>query len=194
MLFEEQRTNAKAMDSEKKPKRPRIGIAPEASVDKADTSRYEKVNYPEPGTARDENSPRPRTFTDRPYQQRSYSQDREGGYNQNRQGYQPRQTGYSQNRQQGGYGRQQYPYNQGYNQGYRQQHNPYQQNADSNAESKTAENKAEEMQHSEGRPTGYNQNRQGGYNQNRQGGYQQSRQSGYNQNRQSGYNQNRQGG
>ncbi len=166
------------MDVEKKPKRPRIGAAPDlnqASDASDNATRYEKVNYPEPG--------QPRENTERTYQPRSYSN--EGGYTPRPTGYQPRHTGYNQNRQQG--------YNSGYHQGYRQQPQGFQQNTDSKpTEGQNTEYRQEG--YNQNRQSGYNQNRQGGYNQNRQGGYNQNRQGGYNQNRQGGYNQNRQGG
>ena len=162
------------MDAEKKPKRPRIGAGPDlnpASDATDNATRYEKVNYPEPG--------QPRENTERTYQPRTYSN--EGGYTPRPTGYQPRQTGYSQNRQ---------GYHSGYQQGYRQQSQGFQQNP---------EGKLNEGQSSEYRQQGgYNQNRPGGYNQNRQqGGYNQNRQQGgYNQQggygQQGGYQQNRQ--
>ena len=193
------------MDAEKKPKRPRIGapIDPNPGSEHSENAnRYEKVNYPEPGTQRDA-SQRPRTFgTERPsYQNRQFG-NQEGGYQPRQTGYRQQNGGFSQNRQQNGYGRQGYS---GYqHQGYRQQPQAFRQNADaSGAEAKQENSSSENSTKTEGQQQGeyqprYNQNRQGGYNnQNRQGGYNnQNRQGGYNnQNRQGGYNnQNRQGG
>ncbi len=189
------------MDAEKKPKRPRIGapIDPNPGSEHSENAnRYEKVNYPEPGTQRDA-SQRPRTFgTERPsYQNRQFG-NQEGGYQPRQTGYRQQNGGFSQNRQQNGYGRQGYS---GYqHQGYRQQPQAFRQNADaSGAEAKQENSSSENSTKTEGQQQGeyqprYNQNRQGGYNnQNRQGGYNnQNRQGGYNnQNRQGGYKQNR---
>ncbi len=180
------------MDAEKKPKRPRIGapIDPNPGSEHSENAnRYEKVNYPEPGTQRDA-SQRPRTFgTERPsYQNRQFG-NQEGGYQPRQTGYRQQNGGFSQNRQQNGYGRQGYS---GYqHQGYRQQPQAFRQNADaSGAEAKQENSSSENSTKTEGQQQGeyqprYNQNRQGGYNnQNRQGGYN-------NQNRQGGYKQNR---
>ncbi len=163
----------KAMDAEKKPKRPRIGSTPElnAGTENSDHSnRYEKVNYPEPGQPRDPDAQRPRTYTDRQsgYQQNRFNPSYQpGGYRQQPQQFQQGADGEMKTGdaygQQGNDGQSRYNRQGGYNQN---------------------------------RPGGYNQNnRQGGYNQNRQGGYNQNRPGGYNQNnRQGGYNQNRPGG
>ncbi len=162
----------KAMDAEKKPKRPRIGSTPElnAGTENSDHSnRYEKVNYPEPGQPRDPDAQRPRTYTDRQsgYQQNRFNPSYQpGGYRQQPQQFQQGADGEMKTGdaygQQGNDGQSRYNRQGGYNQN---------------------------------RQGGYNQNRQGGYNQNRQGGYNQNRPGGYNQNnRQGGYNQNRPGG
>ncbi len=161
----------KAMDAEKKPKRPRIGSTPELNTgtENSDHSnRYEKVNYPEPGQPRDPDAQRPRTYTDRQsgYQQNRFNPSYQpGGYRQQPQQFQQGADGEMKTGdaygQQGNDGQSRYNRQGGYNQN---------------------------------RQGGYNQNRQGGYNQNRQGGYNQNRQGGYNQNRPGGYNQNRQGG
>ena len=169
------------MESEKKPKRPRIGaIIPPAQNDEqrkeGGENRYEKVNYPGDGTGyKPSYQPRPR-------------------YNPN-QGYQNRDS----------YQRPQYDNNQG---GYQRYNN---QNAEGQAAEGEQQPQQNPGYNNQNRQGGYNnQNRQGGYNnQNRQGGYNnQNRQGGYNnQNRQGGYNnqnrnnrpggynnQNRQGG
>ena len=162
----------KAMDAEKKPKRPRIGSTPElnAGTENSDHSnRYEKVNYPEPGQPRDPDAQRPRTYTDRQsgYQQNRFNPSYQpGGYRQQPQQFQQGADGEMKTGdaygQQGNDGQSRYNRQGGYNQN---------------------------------RQGGYNQNRQGGYNNNRQGGYNQNRPGGYNQNnRQGGYNQNRPGG
>ena len=159
----------KAMDAEKKPKRPRIGSTPElnAGTENSDHSnRYEKVNYPEPGQPRDPDAQRPRTYTDRQsgYQQNRFNPSYQpGGYRQQPQQFQQGADGEMKTGdaygQQGNDGQSRYNRQGGYNQN---------------------------------RQGGYNQNRQGGYNQNRPGGYNQNnRQGGYNQNRPGGYNQNR---
>lgn len=200
------------MDTEKKPKRPRIGASLAASQAEGTEGegRYEKVNYPgdNAGYNPAERVQRPNYGGYQPRQQYGgYNNNRQAGYNRYNnyapQGYQPRQynapqaveganvegadTSVAQNPQQeGGYQpRQNYQPRQG---GYNNQ-NRY-----------------------NNRQGGYNNNRQGGYNnqnrynnyqprynqnpgdQNMEGGYQPRRQNqGYNNNRQGGYN-NRQGG
>ena len=155
------------MESEKKPKRPRIGaIIPPAQNDEqrkeGGENRYEKVNYPGDGTGyKPSYQPRPRYNPNQGYQNRNY---------QNRDSYQ----------------RPQYDNNQG---GYQRYNNQ-------NTEGQAAEGEQQPQQNpgynNQNRQGGYNNHRQGGYNQNRQGGYN-NRQGGYN-NRQGGYNNNRQGG
>ncbi len=185
------------MEEAKKSKRPRIG-APGLNVSSSENgeneSRYEKVNYPSDAPRQSEDG---QEREQRPYQQRNYgyNQNRQGGYQQRNQGYnqggyQQRNMGYSQN----GYQQRNQGYGQQRNQGYNQNHQQggYQQNQENSFQQRPAG-----MQQ---RPSGYNQNRQqGGYGQNRQqGGYGQNRQQGgYGQNRQQGgYRQqnNRQGG
>ena len=160
------------MESEKKPKRPRIGaIIPPAQNDEqrkeGGENRYEKVNYPGAGTGyKPSYQPRPRYNPNQGYQNRNY---------QNRDSYQ----------------RPQYDNNQGGYQRYNKQ----------NAEGQAAEGEQQPQQNpsytNQNRQGGYNnQNRQGGYNNqnrnNRPGGYNnQNRQGGYNNNRKN-YNQNRQ--
>ena len=157
----------KAMDAEKKPKRPRIGSTPElnAGTENSDHSnRYEKVNYPEPGQPRDPDAQRPRTYTDRQsgYQQNRFNPSYQpGGYRQQPQQFQQGADGEMKTGdaygQQGNDGQSRYNRQGGYNQN---------------------------------RQGGYNQNRPGGYNQNnRQGGYNQNRPGGYNQNRLNNRNQ-----
>ncbi len=181
------------MEEAKKSKRPRIG-APGLNVSSSENGenelRYEKVNYPSDAPRQSEDG---QEREQRPYQQRNYgyNQNRQGGYQQRNQGYnqggyQQRNMGYSQN----GYQQRNQGYGQQRNQGYNQNHQQggYQQNQENSFQQRPAG-----MQQ---RPSGYNQNRQqGGYGQNRQGGYNQNRQQGgYGQNRQQGYNQNRQQG
>ncbi len=134
----------KAMDAEKKPKRPRIGSTPElnAGTENSDHSnRYEKVNYPEPGQPRDPDAQRPRTYTDRQsgYQQNRFNPSYQpGGYRQQPQQFQQGADGEMKTGdaygQQGNDGQSRYNRQGGYNQN---------------------------------RQGGYNQNRPGGYNQNR---------------------------
>ena len=149
----------KAMDAEKKPKRPRIGSTPELNTgtENSDHSnRYEKVNYPEPGQPRDPDAQRPRTYTDRQsgYQQNRFNPSYQpGGYRQQPQQFQQGADGEMKTGdaygQQGNDGQSRYNRQGGYNQN---------------------------------RPGGYNQNnRQGGYNQNRPGGYNQNRLNNRNQ-------------
>lgn len=154
------------MESEKRAKRPRIGVSNREGM----TERYEKVEYKRGGeegrSSYGANTERPHFSRNNNYGEgggnRSYANERPNNYG-NRQG------GYNQNRQ-GGYGnnrRNNYNnaprYNQDYNrnneggEGYQQR--PYGENE---------------------RPYYPKQNRQGGYNQNRQGGYGNNR---YNQNR-----------
>ena len=173
------------MESEKKPKRPRIGaIIPPAQNDEqrkeGGENRYEKVNYPGDGTGyKPSYQPRPRYNPNQGYQNRNY---------QNRDSYQ----------------RPQYDNNQG---GYQRYNNQNAEGQAAEGEQQPQQNPGYNNQNRQGgynnhRPGGYNQNRQGGYN-NRQGGYNNNRQGGYNNynnrqggynNRQGGYNNNRQGG
>ncbi|MCH5226615.1 MAG: RNA-binding S4 domain-containing protein [Muribaculaceae bacterium] len=199
------------MDSEKKPKRPRIGsVTPSGNhEDGSAETRYEKVNYPNDEKRNEGNRPYP---SRQGFQNRGY----QGGY-QNRQGGFQRNPGYQNYQGYQGY--------QNYQAGQHQE--DMTDNAAENGE--VDEQPKEAYQPRQGvyqprqnyqgrqyqnRQGGYNQggyqNRQGGYNlggyQNRQGGYNQggyqNRQGGYNQggyqNRQGGYNQggyqNRQGG
>ncbi len=152
-------------NNEKKPKRPRIGEM-RISGDQQDRPRFERPAYNnnrnESNGENTEGQQRP--YQPRPYQPRPYNNfNRQGGYNNNRQG------GYNNYNRQGAYNNP-----NGYN-GNRQggYNNPNRQGGYNN----------------QNRQGGYNnQNRQGGYN-NRQGGYNnQNRQGGYNNNRQGGYN------
>ncbi|MCH5229927.1 MAG: RNA-binding S4 domain-containing protein [Muribaculaceae bacterium] len=183
------------MDSEKKPKRPRIGSVPPStnSEEGSQETRYEKVNYPNSqrrsfqsgyqnrqGYQRNQNYPNYQGYQGgyQNYQQSHQDTPSENDHevtdqtnnDQPQEAYQPRQGVYQprQNFQP----RRQFQNDRGYQQrgNYQNRQGGYNQG-------------------------GYNQNRQGGYNQggynqNRQGGYQ-NRQGGYNQ---GGYNQNRQGG
>ncbi len=197
------------MDAEKKPKRPRIGATSDAGEGAESSARFEKVNYPEPGARRTPDAtPRPRTFTDRPYQPRT-SYGSEGGYQPRQTGYQPRQTGYS-NQQGNGYGRQSYT---GYQQpGYNRPSQSYQSHAAEGTSTDGASSEQKTDTKDEGqtgyqprqtgyqrqqggyqqRPGGYQPRQQGGYQQ-RPGGYQPRQQGGYQQ-RPGGYQQNRPGG
>ena len=130
------------MESEKKPKRPRIGaIIPPAQNDEqrkeGGENRYEKVNYPGDGTGyKPSYQPRPRYNPNQGYQNRNY---------QNRDSYQ----------------RPQYDNNQG---GYQRYNNQ-------NAEGQAAEGEQQPQQNpgynNQNRQGGYNNNRKN-YNQNRQ--------------------------
>ena len=171
------------MESEKKPKRPRINSAASLSQDNGEgEGTYEKVNYPSAqGERRDYGDGQQRSYQGRP----SY---RQGGYNsQNRQG------GYRSYDRQNSY----------QSQGYQRPQAPSASAAEGADSESASEQTAQQPQQShtyhnrpyQNRQGGYNNNRQGGYNNNRQGGYNNNRQGGYNQNRQGGYNnQNRQGG
>jgi 23S rRNA pseudouridine2605 synthase len=183
------------METEKKPKRPRIGMP--ANSDPNDTeSRYEKVNYP----LHDENhqnADQQSTGAQRPaHQNRNYTQGYQRPYNNNY-------------RQGGGY--QQRPYNnyqQGYNRNFQEQDpaNATSEKPAEGAEEQThqsEDNNFQQRQNYQQRSYNpnyrQNNNYQGGYNNNRQGGYNNNRQNynpnrqNYNQNRQN-YNNNRQGG
>jgi 23S rRNA pseudouridine2605 synthase len=181
--------NFLTMEEAKKSKRPRIGV-PGMNVSSSENgeneSRYEKVNYPSDSNRQGSDG---QEREQRPYQQRNY------GYNQNRQGGYNRQEGYG---RQGGY----QPRNQNYNQGgYNRQPGGYSQNRQQGGYGQPRQG-GYQQQNGENnyqqRPSGYSQPRQqGGYNQNRQqNGYGQPRQQGgYNQNRQQGgYGQQRQQG
>jgi 23S rRNA pseudouridine2605 synthase len=182
------------METEKKPKRPRIGMP--ANSDPNDTeSRYEKVNYP----LHDENhqnADQQSTGAQRPaHQNRNYTQGYQRPYNNYRQG--------------GGY--QQRPYNnyqQGYNRNFQEQDpaNATSEKPAEGAEEQTRQSEDNNFQQRQNyQQRSYNpnyrqnNNYQGGYNNNRQGGYNNNRQNynpnrqNYNQNRQN-YNNNRQGG
>ena len=155
MLFKERIR----MESEKKPKRPRIGtnINSQATDNTEASARYEKVNYQE-GYNPTDRQQRPRYGSERQYQPRSYNNYRQERYD-NRNSY-GNQYGYSQN-----------------------QHNRYQQEiAGENASSIES---GEQIQENGYTPRqnyqpqrGYNN--RGGYNNNRQGGYNNYNQNGYN--------------
>ena len=209
------------MDSEKKPKRPRIaaGMSTSASEVGDTENRYEKVNYPSAGAQPSGDG------IERPqgYQPRTQGyQPRTQGYQPRTQGYQPRTQGY-QPRQQGGY----QPRQQGYGQNrYNTHYNPggYQPrtadtagDADNKPKDPTAADGTTE--HAEGqayqpqpgyqprsqgyqpRQSGYQprtqgyQPRQQGYGQPRQqGGYQPRQQGGYQPRQHGGYQSRQQGG
>lgn len=197
------------METEKKPKRPRIGanFSGQSTDNNEGETRYEKVNYPANNSGYTPTEQRPQmrqSYNDRPYQPRPYNNyNRQGGYNNNRgynnYGYQQNQynqasqnpTGegvataaegavVSVNPQEGGYTPQQgYQPQQGYN-------NRGYNNRGYNNNRQGYNNRG----YNNNRQGGYNNNRQGGYN-NRQGGYNNYQQGGYNN---GGYNNNRQGG
>ena len=160
------------MESEKRAKRPRIGVSNREGM----TERYEKVEYKRGGeeghTSYGANTERPH-YSRNNYGEggnRSYTNDRPNNYGNRQGGYgQNRQGGYNQNRQ-GGYGNnRRNPYNNGprYNQDY-------------NRNNEGGEGYQPRSYGDTERPYYPKQNRQGGYNQNRQGGYGNNR---YNQNR-----------
>lgn len=160
------------MESEKRAKRPRIGVSNREGM----TERYEKVEYKRGGeeghTSYGANTERPH-YSRNNYGEggnRSYTNDRPNNYGNRQGGYgQNRQGGYNQNRQ-GGYGNnRRNPYNNGprYNQDY-------------NRNNEGGEGYQPRSYGDNERPYYPKQNRQGGYNQNRQGGYGNNR---YNQNR-----------
>ena len=184
------------MEAEKKPRRPRIStMSNMASNDNADGERYEKVSYGNDG--------------ERTQGQRSYNNDRQGGYQRPYNNYQQRNNGYNRNNN----------YSNHYDRSnYNNHGNSYQQQASSAAEGDTEKSESTTesgYQSQQGyqprqnayqprqnayqpRQNNYNNNRQGGYNNNRnQGGYNNRNQGGYNNNRnnQGGYNnRNNQGG
>ena len=160
------------MESEKRAKRPRIGVSNREGM----TERYEKVEYKRGGeeghTSYGANTERPH-YSRNNYGEggnRSYTNDRPNNYGNRQGGYgQNRQGGYNQNRQ-GGYGNnRRNTYNNGprYNQDY-------------NRNNEGGEGYQPRSYGGNERPYYPKQNRQGGYNQNRQGGYGNNR---YNQNR-----------
>ena len=115
---------------EKKPKRPRIGVAKPA-IEDTETQHYARPEHTDaPQAEGDEAAQAPQAGG---YQQGGYNprygQQRQGGYNP-RYGQQPRQQGgynprYGQRPQQGGYGHQQRPYGQRPQQGGYGQQRPY---------------------------------------------------------------------
>ena len=160
------------MESEKRAKRPRIGVSNREGM----TERYEKVEYKRGGeeghTSYGANTERPH-YSRNNYGEggnRSYTNDRPNNYGNRQGGYgQNRQGGYNQNRQ-GGYGNnRRNTYNNGprYNQDY-------------NRNNEGGEGYQPRSYGDNELPYYPKQNRQGGYNQNRQGGYGNNR---YNQNR-----------
>ena len=160
------------MESEKRAKRPRIGVSNREGM----TERYEKVEYKRGGeeghTSYGANTERPH-YSRNNYGEggnRSYTNDRPNNYGNRQGGYgQNRQGGYNQNRQ-GGYGNnRRNTYNNGprYNQDY-------------NRNNEGGEGYQPRSYGDNERPYYPKQNRQGGYNQNRQGGYGNNR---YGQNR-----------
>ena len=160
------------MESEKRAKRPRIGVSNREGM----TERYEKVEYKRGGeeglTSYGANTERPH-YSRNNYGEggnRSYTNDRPNNYGNRQGGYgQNRQGGYNQNRQ-GGYGNnRRNTYNNGprYNQDY-------------NRNNEGGEDYQPRSYGDNERPYYPKQNRQGGYGNNRQGGYGNNR---YGQNR-----------
>lgn len=152
------------MESEKRAKRPRIGVSNREGM----TERYEKVEYKRGGeeghTSYGANTERPH-YSRNNYGEggnRSYTNDRPNNYG-NRQG------GYNQNRQ-GGYGN-----NRRNNYG-----NAPRYNQDYNRNNEGGEGYQPRSYGENERPYYPKQNRQGGYGNNRQGGYGNNR---YGQNR-----------
>ncbi|MBO4965720.1 MAG: RNA-binding S4 domain-containing protein [Muribaculaceae bacterium] len=203
------------MDTEKKPKRPRIGASLGTHItDNQSSDRYEKVNYQgeekaaepngfaqhssQPAYRRPYNSgyqPRQQNYQNRfnPYDRQNAQADdsaqesHEGASaNEYREGgYQPRQGGY-QPRQQGGY--------QNRQGGYQNRQGGY-QNRQQGGYQPRQQGEYQNRQQGGDQPRqqgGYQPRQQGGYQNRQQGGYQPRQQGGY-QNRQGGY-QNRQGG
>ena len=135
------------MEAEKKPKRPRISSASTAAAsDNNEGDRYEKVNYPGDG--------------ERPQAQRSYNNDRQGGYQRPYGGYQQRNSGYNRNNN----------YSNHYDRPSYGNHNSYQQQSAQAAEGDSDKSETSTESGYQAQQGGY-QPRQGGY-QPRQGAYQ----------------------
>ena len=167
------------MESEKKPKRPRIGSL-NTSIDSADQeNRYRPLSQNDNSEATktsegDASGYQQRENSYQPYQRREGSyqpyQRREGGYQPRQNNYGNQQGGY-QNRQQGGYQqRNNYGQNRGYQQNGYQRQNYNQQNGDQ-------------------QQGGYQPRQQGGYQQRNNNGYQQRPNNGYQQRNNNGYQQ-----
>ena len=160
------------MESEKRAKRPRIGVSNREGM----TERYEKVEYKRGGeeghTSYGANTERPH-YSRNNYDEggnRSYTNDRPNNYGNRQGGYgQNRQGGYGNNRQ-GGYGN-----NRRNNYG-----NAPRYNQDYNRNNEGGEGYQPRSYGENERPYYPKQNRQGGYGNNRQGGYGNNR---YGQNR-----------
>ncbi|MDE6447955.1 MAG: RNA-binding S4 domain-containing protein, partial [Muribaculaceae bacterium] len=172
------------MDSEKKPKRPRIGSL-NASIDSTDQeNRYRPMSGDDHASTAEGQGDAASSASGYQPRQQGYQpyQRREGGYQpyQRREGgYQPRNNGYNrQNADQQGQG------------GYqpRQNHNGYgqprQNQGYGNYNRQNNHNNGYGQQRQQG---GYQPRQQGGYGQNQQGGYQPRQQGGYGQNQQGGY-------
>jgi len=147
-------------NSEKKPKRPRIGETREAATDGQETPRFEKVSYNMSQTS-DHTADGERTGGD-------VSSDQDSrGYQPRQGGYQPRP--YNNNNRQGGYR----PYGNNRQGGYQQR--PYGNNRQGGY------NRYNNGGYQQG---GYNNNRQGGYhryNNNEAGGYSRTPRADFNQ-------------
>ena len=192
------------MDTEKKPKRPRIGATP-IGGSPIEQSHYEKVNFggdtPHPATDNGREGYQPRPYQPHPYQGGYQQRPRMNTYGQGASYNKPQGDGedaingesndvqqpYSNyrphNDRSGGYQPRQQGYQQG---GYQQRQQGYQQGG------------YQQRQPGGYQQGGYQQRQQGGYQQGgyqrQQGGYQPRQQSGYQQRQPGGYQQRQQGG
>ncbi len=183
------------MESEKRAKRPRIGMSNREGM----TDRYEKVEYRR--NEGGENRPAyNNVHQDRPHYSRN-NFNGEGGnrsYNNDRgNGYGNRQGGYNNNRQ-GGYNNRRNNYNNGYNNTprYNQEYNTTEQQGEGyQSQQSYGDGEQRPRFQKQNRPGGYgNNNRQGGYGNNHQGGGYGNRQQGGsygNSNNRGGYGNNR---
>ena len=188
------------MESEKKPKRPRIGSL-NTSIDSADQeNRYRPLSQNDNSEATktsegDASGYQQRENSYQPYQRREGSyqpyQRREGGYQPRQNNYGNQQGGY-QNRQQGGYQqRNNYGQNRGYQQNGYQRQNYNQQNGDQQQGGYQPRQQGGYQQ----RPNnGYQPRQQGGYQQRPNNGYQPRPNNGYQQRPNNGYQPRQQGG
>ena len=192
------------MDTEKKPKRPRIGATP-IGGSPIEQSHYEKVNFggdtPHPATDNGREGYQPRPYQPHPYQGGYQQRPRMNTYGQGASYNKPQGDGedaingesndvqqpYSNyrphNDRSGGYQPRQQGYQQG---GYQQRQQGYQQGG------------YQQRQPGGYQQGGYQQRQPGGYQQGgyqrQQGGYQPRQQSGYQQRQPGGYQQRQQGG
>ena len=179
------------MDSnEKKGKRPRIGVRP-VNADQPEGRQEASANdfnaqsdHAQQGDLQERRQSYGNSYGNRPYQQRPYNNNRQGGYGNNNR-YGNNQNGYNR-----------YPSNNRYNnQGYQPRPANPQVEGEPQAAAEGATTGAEGEATGSYQPRHNNYNRynnQGGYNNNNH--YNNNRQGGYNNNRQGGYNNNRPGG